>query len=655
MIKKILSRFEIKLPLLITICFSILYLIILFINHYHFRTFSFDYGFYNNAFYDFAHFRMNDASLFDPSKESFFSVHLTLTLIILSPLYWILNPIFGTYSLFVIMVTFIAIGGYYVHKIILFKSNDKFISLLALLHYFLLHGHFCSLTSDYSDTIVASSMVPLIYYFFTTKKYLLSSIIFLFILFTKENMALWLIFICIVLIIDHRKEKKQVLLAIYYILFSLAYFIISFTFLIPFIEKTYQISYDHFAYSAIGNSMPEAIKFIITKPFEAIKLLFINHTDNSQYDLLKIEFFYVYIISGGFILFKKPQYIIWFIPLLAQKMYNDSFVRWGIIAYYSIEVVSLLSISVFLSFIHLKSIQYKKQLGVLIIILTATITIIKLQKTDLTWYDTSKENFLNSIFYKSELDLKRIKSNLSIIPDEAIVSASNNLVPHLAFRDKVFHFPVVRDADFIVLLSYGSNYPLSESDFELQKNKFSYDNDNWIIIIDEFPLLILKKNNGNFPNIKPLEQLIETIKCNAEIISDDNRYYLSENGSYYFDNINTRSNENPYEGDYCIKLDSLNKYGSTLILHKLNNITNIRATAMIKGNAIIVCSNLNGTFYFHTDTIHSNEYMQHELNVGNINSSDTLKIYLLNVSNENTYADNLKINISRKITPISND
>ena len=78
----------------------------------------------------------------------------------------------------------------------------------------------------------------------------------------------------------------------------------------------------------MGNNIPEVLIFIIKHPFETIKLLFINNSGNHDFDGVKFEFYYAFLLSGGIFLFLKPQFLIMFILLIAQKMLNDSYIRW---------------------------------------------------------------------------------------------------------------------------------------------------------------------------------------------------------------------------------------------------------------------------------------------------------------------------------------
>ena len=213
-------------------------------------------------------------------------------------------------------------------------------------------------SGDVNLAIISACFIPIFIYYFEIKKYGIALIILILALFSRENISIWFVFIFIVLAIQHRKEKKAVLFSMTGIFISMIFFVLLFRVFIPALE-TEDKQFSLFNYSALGENPGEALSFILKNPIETIKLFFINHSGNPAYDGVKTEFYLVYIISGGFVLFLRPQYFIWFIPIVAQKVLNDSFIRWGIATYYSVEVVTLLPLSVFLTLSSLKSKYHK--------------------------------------------------------------------------------------------------------------------------------------------------------------------------------------------------------------------------------------------------------------------------------------------------------
>ena len=97
--------------------------------------------------------------------------------------------------------------------------------------------------------------------------------------------------------------------------------------------------------------------------------------------------------------------------------------------------------------------------------------------------------------YSSHLDVESIYSGLKLIPANAAVSATNKVAPHLAYRSKIYVFPEIRDAEYLILLNDGDPFPLSKTDFYELREHYIQDK-VWIEIYNEQQMLILKKNNG---------------------------------------------------------------------------------------------------------------------------------------------------------------
>ncbi|MBD79048.1 MAG: hypothetical protein CL840_09030 [Crocinitomicaceae bacterium] len=87
--------------------FGAIYCLISLTNHYNFRTSALDLGLYTNALYDYVHFQWNDSSVFKMYNENLLADHFDLYLILFSPL----SLLFGTYTLLVVQIIALLIGG----------------------------------------------------------------------------------------------------------------------------------------------------------------------------------------------------------------------------------------------------------------------------------------------------------------------------------------------------------------------------------------------------------------------------------------------------------------------------------------------------------------------------------------------------------------
>jgi uncharacterized membrane protein len=284
-------------------------------------------------------------------------------------------------------------------------------------------------------------------------------------------------------------------LAFILFILSVVSFIIIFKFIIPQLEDENK-KYTLFNFAALGNSTLEALRFIINQPLKAVKLLFINHNGNNYYDGIKQEFYLVYLISGGCLLFLKPAYLIPFLPLLAKKMFADEPIRWGIESYYSVEVVSILPLMVFIILSDFKKEKLKQILAIIICTCTCGVTLYELTKPSnehIALFGNGKKiNFLSGVFYESDINVEEINAALLMIPDDAVVSTSGRLSSHLAFRKKIYSYPKIQDATYVCLVKYGDNWPSTQENFNDQLKKL-IESEEWRILVDNDNFILLNR------------------------------------------------------------------------------------------------------------------------------------------------------------------
>lgn len=475
--------------LLILFFFGILFSSVSIVNHYNFRTAGWDLGLFNNAIYDYAHFHWNDCSLLLPNFNirNTLGDHFSLLPIFISPFYWI----FGSYTMLIFQIIGILWGGVGIYKLILETSKNQTLSLLAVVHFFSIWGIYSALGFDYHDNVLAAMFVPWFLFYVRIEKWWYAAIYFFLVLVSKENMALWMAFICIGLIFIYYKDRKKLKYIIPGAFISVSFFILLIKIIIPSISSSE--GYIHFDFSALGNNMTDALSTIIKHPEYTFNLLFENHLGDPQYNGIKTELFYVILMSGGFALIFKPQYLIMLIPIFAQKLFNDLYTRWGINAQYSIELVPVITVALFV-WITDKNFKRKNLLAAFFILLTMCTTISVLDSRKSLWYSPSQERFYQKQHYFRNFNVNDVYAALNKIPDDADLSAQSALVPHVCFRKEIYHYPYVRDAQYIALLTADENiYPFSTKE-EYDKNiQDLIKSGSWAVYFQNSAVLILQR------------------------------------------------------------------------------------------------------------------------------------------------------------------
>lgn len=638
------------IPFVILAFFGLLMSFIGIYNHYLFKTFTYDYANYNFAFWDYSHFRISPLPTF---RGNFLQDHFSFTLMYFIPVYWLLNWLTGTYTLIIIQNSLILLAAWYSYRLIKLKTDNIWLTSGVVLYFFLLFGRYSAFGTDVNLAIMSACFVPVFLYYFEIRKYLIAFIILILSLLSRENMPIWFIFIFLVLILSHWKEKKAVIYSLAGIVVSITYFILLFKVFIPGIE-TSGVKYALFNYSAIGSGPGEALKFTLLHPIETIRLFFVNHLGNPEYNKVKLEFYIVYLISGGFVLLFRPKYIIWFIPIVAQKVLNDDFFRWGLATYYSVEIVTLLPISVFLVLSSFKTIKLQKVLVVLVCFCSLAMTIHKMdssnQEVPWTFYK-AKIKFYDKSFYEAPFDVKRVNQLIKIIPENAKVSASNVITPHITQRQFIYFFPTIGDADYILFSMLDNNYLMSAEENDKHRNNY-LNSPKWQIIGKEYPVFLLKKKTEPDSLTQATyntNNQADTLMCNFEITNKGKKQVqfsnrtkadtLSHLSTQYFRSINSSLCLTP--GD---------PYSHGISVNDIKNTDQVEVSVWYLGpdnSAFIVIDNKKN-LYQKSDgiqTIDKNGWKKINLKCSlkeNQKISSTI-IYLWNASASPVYFDDMQI------------
>lgn len=640
-----------RIPWVILIFFGIILFTMGITNHYFFRTYTFDYGNYNFAFWDYAHFRISPMPTY---PGNFLQDHFSFTLMYFVPLYWLLNWLTGTYTLILIQTSLIMIAAWYTYQLIRLKSDNIWLGAGVLFYYFTLLGRYTTFSCDVNIAVISACFIPVFLYFFETRKYVIAFIILILSLLSRENIPIWFVFIFLVLIIEHRKDKNAVLLSILGMTLSVAYFILLFKVLIPSVE-TDEKQFTLFNYSALGATPGEALVFVLQHPVETIKLFFVNHLNDPAYDGVKTEFYLVYLISGGLVLFFRPQYLIWFIPIVAQKVLNDSVLRWGIATYYSIEVVTLLPLSVFLVLSGIKKRVVQNTLVAVTCLATLLTTFRMLDAPNhrMQWVTNPfKEKIYYHRYFKPDFDIQKVNSVLKKIPPQAAVSASQRFFPHLSQRFGVTLFPTVADAQYVLFSVFDDYFMHSHEVNEAAREKI-FSDPNWQLIAEEHPVFLFKRKEPGsnksfddyFANLHT-----DTLFCSYEILDQANQKILFNN-QRIAENSTIITNQKSFSDRHSIELSPKNPFSSITQIKIVPDTIKLQVSAWYfskEEKRAHIIANCGKGFYFinnEPDTISPSGWKRLTLNfwLPQQKAAPDCSISLWNTGSDPVYFDDLRI------------
>ena len=95
---------------------GIVYVLISLVNHFLFKTYGLDLGLYTHVMHDFLHFSIDDCSMFKEAPQSILAAHFDLYLLLLSPLVCL----FGSYTLLIVQIAAVLLGGWGIYKLIVY-------------------------------------------------------------------------------------------------------------------------------------------------------------------------------------------------------------------------------------------------------------------------------------------------------------------------------------------------------------------------------------------------------------------------------------------------------------------------------------------------------------------------------------------------------
>lgn len=474
----------------IIIVFSTVYCLISLVNHFLFRTYALDLGMYNHALFSFAHFKQAYFTLgIDGVEMPFLGTHFSVIIIILSPLYYI----FGSYTLLIIQIIAILLGGFAVYKLARFHLNpNTILPLIILIQFFSIWGIYSALSFDFHCNVLGAMLIPWFIYFIEKRELIRASIFLLLTLFTTETMALWAFFIIIGLIMKNWSvyKKDYIKFEIPAAIFCFLYGALVIGVIMPSIQgSASNLQFGRYAH--LGNSLSSILQTIIQNPVDTMSLLFKNTLNDPTYDGIKQELFLMVFVSGGIALLLRPVYLFMLIPIFAQKLLSNDYALWGINSHYSIEFVPILSIAIIDLLRKLKN--YKGWVAIFLTLTTLIFTVNVLDHRKSKWYNKTNNRFYSKAHYKSDIDIEETNSALKLISDDASVSVSPCMAPRLAFREKIYHFPIIKNADYIVLTTNeGGTYPLSEDEFYSEINELK-NSSTFITIYNNNSLMIFKR------------------------------------------------------------------------------------------------------------------------------------------------------------------
>ena len=241
--------------------------------------------------------------------------------------------------------------------------------------------------------------------------------------------------------------------------------------------------YNAWRFDALGNSIPEVINTIFTKPLDTLNM-FIDRGE-------KRDKFIYFLITGGVLVFVRPRYILVFLPTFIITCLSSSWTLWGNMYHYNIVFAVMLPFLVTSTSILIKKSIWRYALLLLVVIMNIHTLHIN------HFHDWSRfGRIFTSEYYHKRHNLLEIKEGLRLIPDTASVSAISHLTPHLAFREKSYFYPDVKNAEYIAINEADGEkdfYPFASSEEFKKSLEELKENNEYELIFSKKQMLLFKK------------------------------------------------------------------------------------------------------------------------------------------------------------------
>lgn len=458
--KVFIARFNyLILPSLLATLFFIIFTTHTLYRHFTFNSHPFDLGIYTQAIYLYGQGQLAFSSL---KHMILLADHFGLILAFLSPIYKLFPQ---ATTLLIIQSLFVTLSSIPIYLIAIDKIKSLWASLLLTISYLTSVGILSAINFDFHLSTISVLPLSLILYSWYFKKWklywssLLLSVTF------KEDVPLFILGTGLFVLI-----QKQIKLSILTMIFALAsLYLIKFV-AMPLLWKGAEAAYIQTSNLPLDSPI-DLINLFIVRPG-----IFIDQIFNSPIKMQTINELYRQFI---FLPFLSPLNWLTVFPSLFFRFSSTYTQAWTNSFHHSANLIPFLAISAILVIDKFRlPTQFVSYLLVFLLLTSS------LSPHSFIWSTVWLDFNTNHYSY--------IRSNLEKIPSDATISAQSPIIPHLANRERVYLFPEIYDAQYLVLDKSLSSYPMAHGDLENKIAIFSRST-NWKIFLQHRSLIIFQR------------------------------------------------------------------------------------------------------------------------------------------------------------------
>ena len=468
-------------PWVMWVVFAVIYALIWVPNHLLLRTYALDLGLYTHALWQYIHGRVADTALFLDHQHPLLADHFDLYLPLLSPLVMV----FGSWTLLIVQWLAMLAGAWGVRHVLLLLGTSARGSTIAMLVMLLYFGMFTAVAFDYHSNVVAAMLLPWWLAAVLRQRPWQALALWVLILVGKENMGLWMGWLALVTVIAAPIPDGMRRWVLASALIGWAWSVIVISWVMPALSTTGD--YAHFDYRLLGEGIGSGLHAFMDRPGQLFLALFTDHVGTPKGTAIKIEFWVLWLVAGGWAMIMRPVWMLMALPLLAQKMWHDDPGKWSVVAHYSAEFAPLIGIAIG------RVLQrWPKPVIRVVVVVGALVATVRCMDNTVAHQDRSRIRLYQAQHWTKPYALDPVRAALDRIPADAALSAQSPAVPHAIERTHLYQFPIIGAADHILLLPQESPYPLDPSAYRLEVERLRHAAE-WTVVIDAPEVILLHR------------------------------------------------------------------------------------------------------------------------------------------------------------------
>ncbi len=392
--------------ILLWVCgIAVLFCILSIVRHTNYQSGAYDLGLYDQSVWQYSKFTYPYSSVKD---RLVLADHLTLTLPLLSPLYWIWSDV---RMILIFQAVWIAFSGMAIYKLTQNRGFSKFVSLSVSIVYTLFYGIQYGVFFDFHPIIIGTGLLVWLAYFLETKKRTLFWIFLILSLLTQENMGIALACLGCIYLLNRTYRKVG------------AAFIIG------------GLSYSIIAMSIISRLSPVGYEYVPRLSANPVIIFqqFVNSPEKQSvllYTFLSftgIPFFSIGAVSA--ILLDLSQYFVTgpeFSRMWSPYMHHRAI------------------LAVFLALGTLEVFSYLNRKKISLSIFACILIISAFIQQYVFHFPLNK--LIKSVYWNHSQWMKDTDALLQYVPKNASVAATQHIVPHLSHRQYIYLlYPRIHD------------------------------------------------------------------------------------------------------------------------------------------------------------------------------------------------------------------